>query len=101
MVVQRAPTHFMCLILKLLQLQPDKEIIVEFIKNEDYKYVRVLGEARPCCLICKLGLIMIELFTSRIGHSWHGAQLPPMASKLTCWAVAGLPSRLSRPAHLA
>lgn len=34
----------MCLILKLLQLQPDKEIIVEFIKNEDYKYVRVLGE---------------------------------------------------------
>jgi hypothetical protein len=34
----------MCLLLKLLQLQPDKEIIVEFIKNEDYKYVRVLGE---------------------------------------------------------
>lgn len=31
--------------LKLLQLQPEKEIIVEFIKNEDYKYVRVLGEA--------------------------------------------------------
>ena len=30
--------------LKLLQLQPEKEIIVEFIKNEDYKYVRVLGE---------------------------------------------------------
>ena len=34
----------MCLLLKLLQLQPEKEIIVEFIKNEDYKYVRVLGE---------------------------------------------------------
>ena len=30
--------------LKLLQLQPEKEIIVEFIKNEDYKYVRVLGK---------------------------------------------------------
>jgi len=30
--------------LKLLQLQPEKEIIVEFIKNEDYKYVRILGE---------------------------------------------------------
>ena len=41
--MQRAPTQFMCLVLKLLQLQPDKEIIVEFIKNEDYKYVRVLG----------------------------------------------------------
>lgn len=34
----------MCLLLKLLQLQPDKEIVVEFIKNEDYKYVRVLGK---------------------------------------------------------
>ena len=41
---QRKPTNFMCLVLKLLQLQPDREIIVEFIKNEDYKYVRVLGE---------------------------------------------------------
>ena len=46
--VQRAPTEFMCLLLKLLQLQPEKEIIVEFIKNEDYKYVRVLG--KPCFL---------------------------------------------------
>ena len=33
---QRKPTNFMCLILKMLQIQPDKEIIVEFIKNEDY-----------------------------------------------------------------
>lgn len=39
----RQPSHFMCLLLKMLQLQPDKEIIVEFIKNEDYKYVRLLG----------------------------------------------------------
>jgi len=40
---QRKPTNFMCLLLKLLQLQPEKEIIIEFIKNEDYKYVRLLG----------------------------------------------------------
>lgn len=33
------PTPFMCLLLKMLQIQPDKEIIVEYIKNEDYKYV--------------------------------------------------------------
>ncbi|KAE8769503.1 pre-mRNA processing factor [Hordeum vulgare] len=39
----RRPTPFLCLALKMLQIQPDKEIIVEFIKNEDYKYVRVLG----------------------------------------------------------
>ena len=37
------PTPFICLVLKLLQIQPEKEIIVEYIKNEDYKYVRALG----------------------------------------------------------
>lgn len=37
------PTEFICLILKMLQIQPDKEIIIEFIKNDDYKYVRLLG----------------------------------------------------------
>lgn len=39
----RKATPFMCLILKMLQIQPEKEIVVEFIKNEDYKYVRILG----------------------------------------------------------
>mmetsp|Transcript_25344 Transcript_25344/g.60290 ORF Transcript_25344/g.60290 Transcript_25344/m.60290 type:complete len:361 (-) Transcript_25344:72-1154(-) len=39
----RKATNFMCLILKMLQIQPDKDIIIEFIKNEDYKYVRILG----------------------------------------------------------
>lgn len=39
----RKPSKFVCLLLKLLQLQPDKDIIIEFIKNEDYKYVRILG----------------------------------------------------------
>jgi hypothetical protein len=33
------PTPFICLVLKLLQIQPEKEIVVEFIKNEEYKYV--------------------------------------------------------------
>ncbi|GAB6019949.1 Pre-mRNA-splicing factor 38A [Chamberlinius hualienensis] len=37
------PTPFICLILKMLQIQPEKDIIVEFIKNEDFKYVRALG----------------------------------------------------------
>lgn len=40
------PTEFMCLILKMLQIQPDFDIVVELIRNEDYKYVRLLGE-RP------------------------------------------------------
>eukprot|EP01029_Cantina_marsupialis_P019621 TRINITY_DN45637_c0_g1_i1.p1 TRINITY_DN45637_c0_g1~~TRINITY_DN45637_c0_g1_i1.p1 ORF type:complete len:300 (+),score=91.18 TRINITY_DN45637_c0_g1_i1:86-985(+) len=37
------PTPFICLVLKLLQIQPSKEIILEFIKTEEFKYVRALG----------------------------------------------------------
>lgn len=37
------PTDFICLVLKMLQIQPAKEIIVEFIKNDDFKYLRLLG----------------------------------------------------------
>lgn len=44
----RKPSKFVCLLLKLLQLQPDKDIIIEFIKNEDYKYVRILGGHCSC-----------------------------------------------------
>nr|AFK44820.1 unknown [Medicago truncatula] len=39
----RKPTPFMCLVMKMLQIQPEKEIVIEFIKNDDYKYVRILG----------------------------------------------------------
>lgn len=31
------PTEFLCLTLKLLQLQPEKEIVIEYIRNEDFK----------------------------------------------------------------
>lgn len=31
------PTEFICLTLKLLQLQPDKQIVIEYIRNEDFK----------------------------------------------------------------
>eukprot|EP00301_Raphidiophrys_heterophryoidea_P006801 c12711_g6_i1.p1 GENE.c12711_g6_i1~~c12711_g6_i1.p1 ORF type:complete len:220 (+),score=55.85 c12711_g6_i1:229-888(+) len=39
----RKPTKFLCLTLKMLQIQPEKDIIVEFIRNEEFKYVRLLG----------------------------------------------------------
>lgn len=35
----RKPTPFMCLVMKMLQIQPEKDIVVEFIKNQDYKSV--------------------------------------------------------------
>ena len=31
------PTPFICLVLKMLQIQPSKDIIIEFIKNPEYK----------------------------------------------------------------
>ncbi|KAL6536415.1 hypothetical protein OROGR_012987 [Orobanche gracilis] len=33
----RKPTPFMCLPMKMLQIQPDKEIVVEIITNPEYK----------------------------------------------------------------
>jgi pre-mRNA-splicing factor 38A len=37
------PSKFLCLILKLLQLQPDLDLVMEFIKQDHFKYVRALG----------------------------------------------------------
>jgi len=37
------PTPFLSLTLKMLQIQPEKDIVIEFIKNEEFKYVRALG----------------------------------------------------------
>jgi len=35
------PAPFLCLILKMLQIQPEKDIIVEFISQPDFKSVCV------------------------------------------------------------
>ena len=39
----RRPAKFLCLVLKLLQIQPDRELVDEFVAQEDFKYVRALG----------------------------------------------------------
>ncbi len=33
------PTEFMCLLLKLLQIQPEKEILLEYLQADEFKYV--------------------------------------------------------------
>jgi pre-mRNA-splicing factor 38A len=33
------PSPFICLILKMLQIQPDEDIVLEFITQEDFKQV--------------------------------------------------------------
>lgn len=45
------PTPFLCLILKMLQIQPDKDIIIEFIRN-DHKYVFLGPATCACTYIC-------------------------------------------------
>jgi pre-mRNA-splicing factor 38A len=37
------PTPFLCVFLKLLQIGPDKEVILEYIRQDDFKYLRALG----------------------------------------------------------
>lgn len=37
------PTKFICLLLKMLQMQPSDDIITELVNNEDYRYIRALG----------------------------------------------------------
>jgi pre-mRNA-splicing factor 38A len=36
-------TPFLCLLLKLLAIQPDLEVIAEYLQQEDHKYLRALG----------------------------------------------------------
>jgi len=37
------PTNFICLLLKLLQIQPEKEILVEYLLVDEFKYLRALA----------------------------------------------------------
>ncbi|KAJ3134236.1 hypothetical protein HK100_003748 [Physocladia obscura] len=37
------PTEFLCLTLRLLQLQPEKSIIAVYLQNEDHKYLTALA----------------------------------------------------------
>ncbi len=40
---RQTPTPFMCLLLRLLQLQPEKEILFEYLLAEEFKYLRALA----------------------------------------------------------
>lgn len=40
------PTEFLCLVLKLLQLQPEREIVLEYLRADEFKFVPFL------CLGC-------------------------------------------------
>lgn len=39
----KAPTNFICLVYKLIQIQPEDEIILEYLNNSEYKYLTALA----------------------------------------------------------
>ncbi|KAI4798589.1 PRP38-domain-containing protein [Aureobasidium sp. EXF-8845] len=41
--IGQKPTPFLCLAFKLLQLTPEKEIILHYLQQEDWKYLRALA----------------------------------------------------------
>ncbi|TKA29845.1 hypothetical protein B0A50_03209 [Salinomyces thailandicus] len=41
--VTQKPTPFLCLAFKLLQLTPDKEVILFYLQQDDFKYLRALA----------------------------------------------------------
>jgi len=56
------PTDFVCLILKMLQIQPSEEIITEYLSDDcaDYKYLRALA-AFYVRLTCKSSQVYLKL----------------------------------------
>ncbi|KAI9822985.1 MAG: hypothetical protein M1826_000318 [Phylliscum demangeonii] len=39
----QTPTKFLCLAFKLLQLTPERSIVLEYLRNENFKYLRALA----------------------------------------------------------
>ncbi|KAJ3364975.1 hypothetical protein GGF32_000633 [Allomyces javanicus] len=39
----QTPTKFLCLVLKLLQIEPSYDIVLEYIRDPEFKYLRALG----------------------------------------------------------
>jgi pre-mRNA-splicing factor 38A len=71
------PTPFLCLSLKLLQIQPQKEIIHLYIDQPDFKYLRALGAfylrlvGRPAEIYIKLEPILRDYRKLRISDRNH------------------------------
>jgi len=46
------PTEFLCLLLKLLQIQPEKEILVEYLRADEFKHAISFSDYVGFWLIC-------------------------------------------------
>jgi pre-mRNA-splicing factor 38A len=72
-------TPFVCLLLKLLAIQPSLEIIVEYLHQEDFKYMRALGAfylrltGRPLEVYTHLEPLLLDYrkLASRSSSGWE------------------------------
>tara|TARA_B100000780_G_C21036919_1_gene415894 strand:+ start:50 stop:982 length:933 start_codon:yes stop_codon:yes gene_type:complete len=76
----RRPTDFLCLVLKMLQMKPDPEIVLEFIRQKDQKYARALGcyywrlTAKPQAVYQELEPLLTDYRKLRV-RDIHGYKL--------------------------
>ena len=61
------PTEFLCLLLKLLQIQPEKEILLEYLQADEFKYVPFIVQPQPPLMRCHFH--QIPTSTSCILHT--------------------------------
>ena len=61
------PTEFLCLLLKLLQIQPEKEILLEYLQADEFKYVPSIIQPQPPLMRCHFH--QIPTSTSCILHT--------------------------------
>ena len=70
----RKPSRFVCLTLKLLQIQPDPDVVLEYVKQDTHKYVRLLGAfywrltARPADVFRYLEPLLADARRVRVRH---------------------------------
>jgi hypothetical protein len=75
----RTASDFLCLVLKMLQMKPEPDVVLEFIRQEDHKYARALGAyywrmtAKPVSVYEELESILADRRKLRIRgiHGWE------------------------------
>jgi len=74
------PSNFLCLIFKMLLLNPDKLLILEFINNKDFKYIRLLGAfylrltGQPLEIYCHLEPLYEDFRKVRMMNQWGSVE---------------------------
>ena len=87
----RKPSRFVSLALKLLQIQPDRDVVLEYITAEDHKYVRLLGAfywrltARPADVFAYLEPLLNDSRRVRVrapDGSYHVSHLDAVVDEM-------------------